>query len=139
MPHELVNPPELGTPVGFSHGVLATSGRILYLAGQNGAVGAGDAATADLAQQFDSCLANLLAVVAAAGGVPENVTKLVIYVTDVDAYRTARRALGSIWGRHFGRYYPAMTLVGVTELYEPAALVEIDGVAVIPDNEPAKP
>lgn len=140
MPHDLINPPDLGAPVGFSHGVLAAPGRILYLAGQNGTVGGnGTRPNDDLAEQFDRCLANLLTVLSSAGGEPAHVTKLVIYVTDVSAYRAGRNALGAIWRRHFGRYYPAMTLVGVTELYEPAALVEIDGVAVIPPITPAAP
>jgi enamine deaminase RidA (YjgF/YER057c/UK114 family) len=72
-------------------------------------------------------------VVAAAGGGPEDVVKLTIYVRDVAAYRAARPALGPVWRSLFGRYYPAMTLLEVAAFFDPDAVVEIDGLAVVPD------
>ncbi len=68
----------------------------------------------------------MLAVVRAAGGAPDSVVKMTIYVTDLPAYRAAQRALGPIWRERFGRHFPAMALVGVAGLVEEQALVEIE-------------
>jgi enamine deaminase RidA (YjgF/YER057c/UK114 family) len=67
----------------------------------------------------------------AAGGEPEHLVSLVVYTTDVDEYRASLRELGEVWRRHFGRRYPAMALVGVAALLEPAAKIELMGVAVV--------
>lgn len=119
---QIVNPPELGPPTGFSHAVR--SGPTVHLAGQ---IGSG----ASLPEQFDEALGRLLIALRAAGGQPEHLVSLQVFVTDVPAYRAAVRELGRIWRRHCGRHYPAMGLFGVTELFEPSALVELMGVAVI--------
>ena len=121
----IVNPPELPEPVGFSHAVVA--GGAVYLAGQ---IGEGDS----LVEQFDSAAGRLLTALRAAGGEPDNLASLTVYVTDMDDYRASLSELGAIWRRHFGRRYPAMALVGVAELVEPAAKVELMGVAVLPDD-----
>ncbi len=124
-PHRIVNAPELGEPSGFSHAVIA-AGRTVHLAGQ---IGAG----ATIAEQFDSAAANMLAALRAAGGEPENLVSLQIFVTDVPGYKASMREIGHAWRRHFGRHYPAMGLFGVTELFEPEAQVELMGVAVLPN------
>jgi enamine deaminase RidA (YjgF/YER057c/UK114 family) len=124
-PHRIVNEPKLGEPSGFSHAVLAT-GSTVYLAGQ-----IGDGAT--IAEQFDSAAGNLLVALRAAGGEPENLVSLQIFVTDVPAYKASTREIGQFWRKHFGRHFPAMGLFGVTELFEPEAQVELMGVAVLPD------
>jgi enamine deaminase RidA (YjgF/YER057c/UK114 family) len=120
--NEIVNPPQLGQPRGFSHAVKA--GNAVYLAGQ---VGAGET----LAEQFDGALAAICTALRAAGGEPSDVVSLQLFVTDVGAYRAARPELGGCWRRHFGSHYPAMGLFGVTELADPRALVEVMGIAVI--------
>jgi enamine deaminase RidA (YjgF/YER057c/UK114 family) len=128
---QIVNPAGLAPPVGFSHGVLR-QGALLALAGQNGHGSTGTIlAPGDLVAQTDRALGNLLAVVRAAGGHPGNIVKLVLYVTDITAYREARRALRDVWLRHFGDYYPAMTLIEVAGFFDPDALVEVDGLAVV--------
>ena len=124
-PHRIVNAPELGEPSGFSHAVIA-AGRTVHLAGQ---IGAG----ATIAEQFDSSAANMLVALRAAGGEPENLVSLQIFVTDVPGYKASLREIGHAWRKHFGRHYPAMGLFGVTELFEPEAQVELMGVAVLPD------
>ncbi len=124
-PHRIVNAPELGEPSGFSHAVIA-AGRTVHLAGQ---IGAG----ATIAEQFDSSAANMLVALRAAGGEPENLVSLQIFVTDVPGYKASMREIGHAWRKHFGRHYPAMGLFGVTELFEPEAQVELMGVAVLPD------
>ena len=121
--HRIVNPPELGRPSGFSHAVVA-SGTTVHLAGQ---IGAG----ATLVEQFDHAAGRLVAALRAADGEPSDLVSLQVFVTDVSAYRDALPALGDVWRAHFGRHYPAMGLFGVAELFEPDALVELMGVAVL--------
>ena len=120
--NEIINSAELGAPAGFSHAVRA--GSTVYLAGQTGA---GETLT----EQFDDALGRLLTALRAAGGGPGDLASVQVFVTDVSAYRGALRELGQIWRAHCGRHYPAIGLFGVSELFEPEALVELMGVAVI--------
>jgi enamine deaminase RidA (YjgF/YER057c/UK114 family) len=132
-PHRIVNPPGLPPPVGFSHAVVAAPGRTVYLAGQVGAGQDGRIPVGDLAGQFDLALGNLLAALAAAGGRPEQLVWMQIFVTDVQAYRARLRRLGEVWRRHLGRHYAATALLEVRGLFDPAAMVELMGIAVIPE------
>jgi enamine deaminase RidA (YjgF/YER057c/UK114 family) len=118
----IVNPPELPEPVGYAHAVVA--GGTVYLGGQ---IGEGTT----VVEQFDSAAGRVVTALRAAGGQPEHLVSLVIYTTDVDEYRASLGELGEVWRRHFGRRYPATALVGVTALLEPAAKVELMGVAVV--------
>ncbi len=130
-----VNPPELGAPKGFSHGMLASAaGRMLFVAGQTAADGDGHVEERAFVAQFETALAKTLAVVRAAGGHVEDVGRLTIYVTDIAAYRDARKALAGIWQRHMGSHYPAMALVQVSELVDRYATVEIEATAIVPDT-----
>jgi enamine deaminase RidA (YjgF/YER057c/UK114 family) len=121
--HRIVNPPELGEASGFSHAVVS-EGRIVHLAGQ---IGTGTT----LVEQFDDAARRVIGVLRAAGGEPEDLVSLQVFVTDVGAYKDALPALGAVWRTHFGRHYPAMGLFGVSELFEPEAQVELMGVAVL--------
>lgn len=128
---EIINPEELGPPSGFSHGIVAPQGgRILFVAGQT-APGADG-----LVAQFSAALERALAVVRAAGGRPEHVARLTIYVTDMIAYRAARARLGDAWRAAMGRHYPAVALVEVLSLVDPGAVVEIEATAVLPEGKP---
>jgi enamine deaminase RidA (YjgF/YER057c/UK114 family) len=118
----IVNPPELPEPVGFAHAVAARGA--VYLGGQTGE---GDS----LVEQFDSAAGRIVTALRAAGGAPDNLVSLVVYTTDIDDYRASTRELGEVWRRHFGRRYPAMALIGVSALFDPAARVELMGVAVL--------
>jgi enamine deaminase RidA (YjgF/YER057c/UK114 family) len=120
--NEIINPDELGPAVGFAHAVRA--GGTVYLAGQ---IGTGET----LGEQFDAALGRLLVALRAAGGEPADLASVQVFVTDVPAYRAAVKELGQIWRRHCGRRYPAMGLFGVTELFEPSAMVELMGVACL--------
>lgn len=124
--HRIVNPAELEAPVGFAHAVVAAPGRAVYLGGQ---IGEG----ATVVEQFDAAAGKLLASLRAAGGEANHLVSLVVYVTDVDEYRASLGELGEVWRSRFGRRYPAMALVGVAELFEPDAKVELMGTAVVPD------
>ena len=121
--NRIVNASELPEPRGFSHAVVA--GNTVYLAGQ---IGDGES----LVEQFDAAAENLITALRAAGGNPGDLVSLQVFVTDVAAYKSSLLELGRVWREHFGRHYPAMGLFGVSELFEPGAMVELMGIAVVP-------
>jgi len=139
----IVNPPELGAPRGFAHGIVApAAGRTLFVAGQ---IGTDDRTVRlkadatysppdadDFIAQFDRALGRVLIVVTAAGGRAEQIARMTVYVTSMDRYRDSRAALRDVWRHHMGSHYPAMVLVEVTALVEPTASVEIEATAVLP-------
>jgi enamine deaminase RidA (YjgF/YER057c/UK114 family) len=132
-PLAIVNPPELGTPRGFAHGVITPpGGRLLFVAGQTAIDESGRIASDDITHQFDRALERVLAVVRAAGGEPAHIARMTVYVTDIARYRASRPALGDVWRRHMGAHYPAMALVQVVELVDKGAAVEIEATAVLP-------
>ena len=128
---ERVNPPALARPSGFSHAVIADGGRVVFLAGQVALGPDGTIVGDTVTEQFERALANLLEALRAAGGGPENLASLTVYAVDLGDYREHGRQIGEIWRRLAGRDYPAMAAIGVSRLWEPAALVEIQGHAVI--------
>ena len=128
---ERVNPPTLARPSGFAHAVVADGGRVVFLAGQV-ALGPDAAIVGDtVTEQFERALANLLEALRAAGGGPEHLASLTVYAVDLGDYRAHGQQIGEAWRRLAGRQYPAMAAIGVSRLWEPAALVEIQGHAVI--------
>ncbi len=127
---ERINPEELVRPSGFSHAVSAPAGRMVFLAGQIGMDRAGKVA-GGVVPQFEQALGNLLTALAAAGGQPADLVSLTIYLIDVEDYQAHGREIGAAWRRLTGTGYPAMAGVGVTRLWDPAALVEIQGIAVV--------
>ncbi|HEY7282597.1 MAG TPA: RidA family protein [Actinomycetota bacterium] len=130
-PHELVNPPGMLSPLGFSHAVVAAGGRTVYLAGQTGHRADGTLAGETLVEQFDQALQNVAAALMAAGGRPEHLVRVHIYVTDAADYRGRLSALGESWRRHLGVHYPAVALFEVNGLFDPDARVELVGTAVV--------
>lgn len=131
MAHQVITPSHFPKPKGYANGVLA-QGRVLYIAGQIGWDKDARIVSPDFAVQFLQTLDNVIDVVRAAGGGTEHIVKLLAFVTDLDAYRAATTAIGEGWRGRMGKYYPAMSLVKVAGLLEPGALVEIEGVAVLP-------
>jgi enamine deaminase RidA (YjgF/YER057c/UK114 family) len=129
---ERFNPPELSPSAGFSHAVVATGSRVVFLAGQTALDGEGKVVGASLPEQFERALANLLAALRAAGGSASTLARVTVYVTDVAAYRDHAREIGRIWRESAGRDYPAMAVVGIVRLWDEQALVELDGFAVLP-------
>jgi enamine deaminase RidA (YjgF/YER057c/UK114 family) len=128
---ERINPAELGRPSGFSHAVSATASRMVFLAGQLGTGPGGKVVTGGVVAQFEQALANLLTVLAAASGQPADLVSLTIYLTDVEDYQAHGRQIGAVWRQLAGTEYPAMAGVGVTRLWDPEALVEIQGIAAV--------
>ncbi|MFC0284233.1 RidA family protein [Camelimonas abortus] len=121
-------------PRGYSHGVVSAGSRVLRVAGQTGAVpGApGVAADAGFGAQFAQALANVLAVVQAAGGAATDIVSLRAYLTRIGDFSEHGAEVGEAWAQTLGRHFPAMTIVGVTALLDPAARVEIEAEAVLP-------
>jgi enamine deaminase RidA (YjgF/YER057c/UK114 family) len=128
---ERINPAELARPSGFSHAVAAGQGRMVFLAGQIGMDRDGNVAGGGVVPQFEQALANLLTALAAAGGQPSDLVSLTVYLTDVEDYQAHGKDIGAVWRRLAGSEYPAMAGVGVTRLWLPDALVEIQGIAVV--------
>jgi enamine deaminase RidA (YjgF/YER057c/UK114 family) len=126
----VVNPPELTPPRGFSHGVRGR-GELLFVAGQIGWDAHGRLVAGGFAAQFAQALDNVLAVVRAAGGGPESVARLTIYVLDRAEYRACAAELGAAWRARFGRHYPAMALLEVRGLLEDGARLELEATALL--------
>jgi enamine deaminase RidA (YjgF/YER057c/UK114 family) len=127
---ERVNPPALAPPRGFSHAVVGR-GTTVFLAGQTALDADGRIVGATIVEQFERALGNLLAALGAAHGSPEQLASVTIYVTDLETYRANAAAIGVVWQRLVGGSYPAMAAVGVGRLWDPEALVELQGFAVI--------
>jgi len=128
---ERINPAELGRPSGFSHAVAVTAGRMVFLAGQIGLGRDGKLVSGGVVTQFEQALANLLVALAAAGGHPGDLASLTIYIVDLEDYQAHAKEIGAVWRRLAGTEYPATAGVGVARLWEPGALVEIQGVAAV--------
>lgn len=131
-PVHRINPVELSPPTGFSHAVTATGSQLVFLAGQTALDGNGKIVGDGLPEQFATALTNLLTALRAAGGAPADLARVTVYATDVADYRESSAELGRIWRRLAGRDFPAMAVIGVARLWDEQALVEIDGVAVLP-------
>jgi enamine deaminase RidA (YjgF/YER057c/UK114 family) len=122
-------------PKGYANGRIG-AGRALYVGGQIGWDERGAFAPGGLIPQFGRALDNVLAVVRAAGGAAEDIASMTVFVTSIEDYRAAQRALGPVWRERMGRHYPAMALVAVTALVEPEAVVEIQAIAQLPGGPP---
>jgi enamine deaminase RidA (YjgF/YER057c/UK114 family) len=133
-PHRIVNPDGLVPPVGFAHAVVAAPGRTVYLGGQTAHDADGRLVGRTIGEQFEAAARNLATALAAAGGTPEHLVSLQIYTTDAAAYRAALGELGAAYRRHLGRHYVASALFEVAGLFDPAARVELVGIAVIPEE-----
>ena len=126
-----IDPPELPRPSGFAHAVAGT-GRTVFLAGQTAQDAAGRIVPGNIVAQFERALANLLTALRAAGGEPEQLAALTIYLVDVDDYRAHAAEIGAVWRRLAGSQDPATAGVGVARLWDPTALVELQGIALLP-------
>lgn len=139
MPKQLVNPPHLPPPRGFNHGILASGGRILFLAGQDASGPDGRiVAVGDLVGQYEQVLRNLQAVVETAGGRMTDIVKLNIFVRDRADYVANLKALGRVHKQFFGDYYPTMALLEVTGFFQADNLIELEGMAYLDDPTEAQ-
>jgi enamine deaminase RidA (YjgF/YER057c/UK114 family) len=129
---KIINPESLGAPRGYSNGVMAEAGgRLLFIAGQIAWDQQQRIVSPDIVGQFDRALANVIAVVTEAGGGPEQIARLVIYVSDKNEYRERMKEIGERYRARMGKHFPAMVLVEVAGLLEDRAQIEIEGIAVL--------
>jgi enamine deaminase RidA (YjgF/YER057c/UK114 family) len=126
---ERINPESLAPPRGFSHAVVG-EGRTVFLAGQTAMDKDGAIVGDTVAAQFEVALGNLLTALEAAGGRPQDLASLTIYVVDMDDYKAHAREIGAIWRRLVGDEYPAMAGIGVARLWDAEAKVEVQGYAI---------
>jgi enamine deaminase RidA (YjgF/YER057c/UK114 family) len=132
MSFKTINPESLGRPRGYSNGLLTAAGaRLLFVAGQVGWDERQQVVSDDFVEQFDRALRNVLEVVREAGGTPDALARLIIYVTDKREYLARTSEVGERWRALMGRHYPAMALVEVKSLLDDRAKVEIEGMAVL--------
>lgn len=132
-----VNPPALPAPSGYSHGTL--SGNTLYLGGQTALDERMQIVPGGIVEQFRQAFGNVLTTLRAAGGIPEDLVSLTLHLTDIPDYQAHGREIGKVWRELAGPVYPAMAGIGTTALWQPEALIEILGVAVIPDERLIRP
>jgi len=125
-----INPETLAPPIGFSHAVIA-EGKYIFLAGQTALNKEGVIVGDGIVNQFEKALINLVTALREAGGTPEDLVKITIFSVDPVDYRANSREIGKTWQSLLGKNFPAMTLVGVTRLWDNAALVEIEGIACL--------
>jgi enamine deaminase RidA (YjgF/YER057c/UK114 family) len=137
LPPVPVNPASLPAPRGYSHGTL--SGNTLYLGGQTALDADMKIVPGGIVEQFRQAFGNVLTTLAAAGGVPADLVSITIYLTDIPDYQAHGREIGVVWRELAGPVYPAMAGIGTTGLWQPEALIEILGVAVIPDDRLIRP
>ena len=136
MEKTIINPPHLARPRGFSHGILTTGGRMLFLAGQTASDAEGQiVAPGDVVAQYEQVLHNLQAVVEAAGGAMQDIVKITIFVRDRDDYLAHLKPLGKVHRSFFGAYYPATALLEISRFFQDEALIEIEGIAVLGADE----
>jgi enamine deaminase RidA (YjgF/YER057c/UK114 family) len=132
MSFSIINPDSLGAPRGYANGVLAEAGgRLLFIAGQVAWDEQQQIVSDDLVEQFDQAIRNVLTVVLAAGGQPDQIARLIIYVTDKAKYRKRMKGIGERYRVHMGKHFPAMVLVEVKSLLDDRAQIEIEGIAIL--------
>jgi len=130
---QILQPPGWARPKGFSNGIAVRGGRTVYIAGQVGWTGEGAWQESAFAGQFRQALANIVAVLAEAGGRPEHLVRLTWYVLDRQEYLAALREVGAAYRELIGKHYPTMAVLQVSGLVEAQARLEIEATAVIPD------
>lgn len=129
--HLLFDPEGMAPATGFSYGALQEDGKTLRIAGITGNLEDGSMPDG-LVDQFGVACESVARVIAEAGGEPSDLVSMMIYTTDIEGYRESLRALGERYREVFGRHYPPMALFGIHSLFDPAALVELVCVAVVP-------
>ena len=129
---EVLLPQGWAPAIGYANGIAVAPGRIVFIAGQVGWDAEQRFHSADIAPQFEQALANVLAVLAEAGGRPEHICRITAFCCDKPAYLAARPQLGAIWKRLMGRHYPCMSMIFVSDLLDSPGKIELEATAVVP-------
>ena len=119
-------------PIGYANGIEVDAGRIVFVAGQVGWDAQQQFQSEDLAAQFEQALANVVTVLAEAGGAPHHICRMTAYCCDKPAYLAARPQLGAIWKKQMGRHFPAMSMIFVSDLLDHPGKIELEATAVLP-------
>jgi enamine deaminase RidA (YjgF/YER057c/UK114 family) len=127
----ILQPRDWPRPAGYANGVAA-KGTIVFVAGQVGWNAQREFASDDLVVQVRQALANVVAVLAEAGGRPEHIARMTWYLLDKREYLARSREIGLVFREIIGTYSAAMTAVEVSALMEDRAKVEIEVTAVLP-------
>ena len=130
--HTLFDPKGMAPAAGFSYGALAADGKLLHIAGMTGHR-EDMSIDRDLVAQFGAACRSVARVIEESGGSPDDLVSMLIYTPVIDDYRGRLREIGEEYRAVFGRHYPPMALFGVSELFDPAAVVELVCVAVVPE------
>lgn len=133
MNKKTINPESLPKPSGYAHGILA--GNAVYLGGQTALNANMEIVPGGIVEQFRQAFSNVLTTLREAGGQPEDLVSVTIYLTDVDDYMANGKEIGRIWREMAGSEYPAMAGIGVTRLWQKEAMIEIQGIAVLQDGQ----
>ena len=129
---DVLHPPGWSPPIGYANGIAVPAGRIVFIAGQVGWDAQQRFHSEDIVPQFEQALSNVLAVLAQAGGTARNICRITAFCCDKPAYLAARRELGTIWRRHMGDHYPAMSMIFVSDLLDNPGKIELEATAVVP-------
>jgi enamine deaminase RidA (YjgF/YER057c/UK114 family) len=119
-------------PIGYANGIEVDAGRIVFIAGQVGWDAQQRFQSEDLVVQFEQALANVVTVLAEAGGAPHHICRMTAYCCDKPAYLAARPQLGAIWKKQMGRHFPAMSMIFVSDLLDHPGKIELEATAVLP-------
>jgi enamine deaminase RidA (YjgF/YER057c/UK114 family) len=138
-PHQIVNPLTLAEPAGSSHALVVSPGRVVHVGGQRAHRPDGRVVGEGVAEQFDRALANMVEALRAAGAEPAHVVDMRVFTTSMASYRAHSQGIGAVYRRHMGRFHPPMTVLGVADLLDPDALVEVACTAVIPEEAGSGP
>ena len=125
-------PPDWPRPKGYSNG-MAARGRVIVTAGVVGWDSNEHLVSNTLSGQFEQVLRNIVAILACDGAGPADIARMTCYVTSIDEYLASLTEIGAAWKAIIGPHYPAMAVVEVVRLVEPAAKVEIEATAVVPE------
>lgn len=134
---EIINPAGWAAPRGYNNGILVEGGKLLFVAGQIGWDAQQRMVSDNFAGQFAQALENIISIVRQAGGEPANIVRLLICVTDKKEYTSHIHDIGTAYRQIMGKHFPAITLVEVKSLLEDSAKVEIEAIAVVPENRKA--
>lgn len=132
MSNTTINPEALPKPSGYAHGILA--GNTVFLGGQTALDKDMNIVPGGIVEQFKQAFSNVLTTLGEAGGQPQDLVNVTIYLTDVDDYMANGREIGRIWREMAGSEYPAMAGIGISRLWQKEAMIEISGIAVIPER-----
>ena len=130
--HQALLPEGWAPPIGYANGIAAAPGRVVFIAGQVGWDAEQKFHSEEIVPQFEQALSNILAVLAVAGGRPEDICRITAFCCDRAAYLAARGDLGRVWKRLMGRHYPAMSMIFVSDLLDHPGKIELEATAVVP-------